>query len=691
MLISVVSFAQENNATKDTITKKPVQLDEVFIVGNQKTDPVFTSVSNNYDEQIVQPKNVADLFGNINGFSLIKRSNYAVDPMFRASQHEQLNVQYDGGVKAMHACPNRMDPITTHIIPEEVSKIEIIKGPFSVRYGATFGGIINMVTQKPNPDNYGLHGTVNAGYESNGGSYVGMVQLQQVKESYDIVGTFGYRDYGDYEDGNGTEVPSSFRSTDYGVKVGYNINDNQRLQAQWRQSFGRDVDHAGLPMDTGYDDSSILSLDYKLTSSKKWLNSLTAKAYYSYVDHLMTNHNRPAFARADAASGVDAITAGGKLELNMQLDDKLQLYSGVDGLHLARDGKRTRIVKVNMMGMPLETPMVFYDKVWQDSYIDDFGIFSEAKWYANQSTIFTAGIRVDQVISDIQDPEEDFAAMYDLDKRTETNVSGTVSVKKLVSDKFTLEAAYGRGVRSANMIERYINHFAVGKDPYEYIGNPNLDAEVNNQFEIGFKGFEPLENGFNTFSYATSFYYSSFENYIVPIIDETLTRKYMPTMQPVHPKVFRNLDEAYKTGFEMMGKLDFLNNYFLKTELAYVYTKNKDLGESLPLNPPFNATFTLGLDKEKYWFNAQYNVTSKQDHLSESFGEIETDGYETLDIRLGFRPYKGITLGVAALNVFDEAYTNHLNFAFSGQEDFANGVRINDPGRNLTAFLQYKF
>lgn len=690
MLTCMLSYSQGHIQIKDSINKKPVQLDEVLILGNVKEDPILTTVYNNYEEKIVQPKNVGDLFDNINGFSVIKRGSYAMDPSFRAAQYEQLNVQYDGGTKAMHACPNRMDPITTHIIPEEIAKIEVIKGPFSVRYGASFGGIINMVTQKPNSTNSHLHGKTSVGLESNGSSYITNFQLFQINDNYDIVGNFGYRDYGDYKDGNDTKIPSSFRSTDYGIKLGYNFNDNQRLQIQWRQSFGRNVDHAGLPMDTEYDDSSIFSLDYKLNSNKNWLNNLTTKLYFSYVDHLMTNHLRPAYEITDAVSGVEATTAGGKLELNIQLGDKIQVFSGVDILHIARDGERTRTVKMNMMGMPLNPPLVFHDKVWQDSYIDDFGVFSEAKWYANQSTIFTAGIRVDQVISDIKDPEADFAAMYDLDKRTETNLSGTISVKKLVSEKFTLEAAYGRGVRSANMIERYINHFTVGQDPYEYIGNPNLNAEVNNQFEVGFKGFEPLENGFDKFSYATSFYYSSFENYIVPIIDETLTRKYMPTLEPIHPKVFRNLDEAYKTGFEIMGKLDFLNDYFFKTELAYVYTKNKDLKESLPLNPPFRASFSLGLDKGKYWLNAQYNLTSKQNHISKSFGETNTNGYETLDIRLGFRPYKEFTIGFAALNALNVTYNNHLNFSYNGQADF-DRVPITEPGRNLTAFLQYKF
>ncbi|WP_298238420.1 TonB-dependent receptor [uncultured Algibacter sp.] len=685
-LISAISFSQEkNDKAKDTITQKRVRLDEVLITGNVKTDPVLTSISNNYVEKVVQPKNVADLFNEINGFSVIKRGNYAIDPSFRASQYEQLNIQYDGGTKAMHACPNRMDPITTHIIPEEISRIEIIKGPYTVRYGATFGGIINMVTHKPDYLGRGFQGKVSSGFESNGNSFVNMVQLQYIEDKYDVVGNAGYRDFGNYEDGSGTEIPSSFKSTDYGLRLGYNFTENERLQVHWRQSFGRDVLHAGLPMDTDYDNSSILSLDYKISDLGKTIKSLTAKAYYSYVGHLMTNYQRPSFMKMEASSAVEATTVGGKLELNWQPINKLNLFSGFDAMHIARDGNRTRLVKI-MNGNPLPMPMMFIDKVWQDSYVDDFGVFTEAKWSVSQSTILTAGLRYDMVLSNIKDPEVNFAAMYNLKKRTENNVSGTISVKKLVSNNFTLEAAYGRGVRSANMIERYINHFTVGQDSYEYIGNPDLDAEVNNQFEIGFKGRSNL----NSFKYAASFYYAAFENYIVAVVDENLSRKYMPMAEPKHPKVFKNLDEAYKTGFEAMTQIDFLEDFYFKTELAYVYTKNKDLNESLPLTAPFTTKFSLGLEKETYWANVQYNLTSKQDNISRSFGETKTDSYQTLDIRLGVKPFINVTFGVAALNVFDEAYNNHLNFSFTNQAEFGR-IPITDPGRNLTAFLQYKF
>ncbi len=690
ILLFNVSFSQEkSDIVKDTIAKSKVQLDEVIVVGIAKTDPIHTIVSSNYEDKVVQPKNVADLFNEINGFSVIKRGNYAIDPTFRASQYEQLNIQYDGGTKAVHACPNRMDPITTHIIPEEIAKIEIVKGPYTVRYGATFGGVINMVTKKPNTEDYGFHGKFSGGYESNGGSFVTMLHLQQIEEKYDIVGNIGYRDFGNYEDGDGTEIPSSFSSTDYGVKIGYNISDDQRLQAHWRQSFGRDVLHAALPMDTEFDDSSILSLDYKISNLGGIFTSFTAKAYYSYVDHLMTNFDRPNFMMVEASSPVDATTIGGKLELTWKPAEKIQIFTGVDGMHIGRDGERTRVIKI-MNGNPLPMPMTKVDKIWQDSYITDLGLFTEAKLFVNNSTVFTAGLRYDNVTSDIQDPEDDFAALYDLEKRTEHNLSGTVSVKKIVSENFTLEAAYGRGVRSANMTERFINHFTVGSDPYEYVGNPDLDAEINNQFEIGFKGIEKLGNSFNKVSYSTSFYYSSFENYIVGVVDQSINRKFMPMLEPRKAKVFRNLDDAYKTGFELMGKLDFLNDFYFKTELAYVYAKNKDLGESLPLSPPFTTKLSLGLEKENYWINARFNVTSKQRNIAASFGETETDGYQTLDIRLGVKPIKNVIIGIAAINVFDETYHDHLNFSFKNQVGLG-AVPIPEPGRNLTAFLQYKF
>lgn len=109
-----------------------------------------------------------------------------------------------------------------------------------------------------------------------------------------------------------------------------------------------------------------------------------------------------------------------------------------------------------------------------------------------------------------------------------------------------------------------------------------------------------MTGGFDLFSYSSSFYYSKYQNYIMGVIDVNLTRKFNPSQDPIHPKVIRNIDDAYKTGFESMVNFDFLKHYFFKTEVAYVHTKNQDFNESLPLSPPFTTKVSAGFNKEKY-------------------------------------------------------------------------------------------
>src|SRR5210317_1949094 len=92
-LTYVISYSQEvSEREQDTIHEKIVEIDEVIVIGNSKKDPILTTVNNYFEQEVIQPKNVAGLFENINGFSTIKRGNYAIDPTFRAAQYEQLNV-----------------------------------------------------------------------------------------------------------------------------------------------------------------------------------------------------------------------------------------------------------------------------------------------------------------------------------------------------------------------------------------------------------------------------------------------------------------------------------------------------------------------------------------------------------------------------------------------------------------------
>ena len=329
-----------------SLTQSQIELNEILVKANPLEDISQSVVINDASKRISQPRSVGHLFKEIQGFGIVKKGAYASEPVFRSFKYEQLNVQYDGGFKILNACPNRMDPITTHVIPEEIEKIEIVKGPFTVRFGQNFGGIINLVSKNPIKENKGIQGSVEGGYETNGGNLVSGASLLYVGDNFDVHFNGSYRKFGDYKDGNGIEVPSSFSTTDYSVKVGVNPSDNQRVQATWRQSFGKDIDHAGLPMDSPYDDSFLAGLDYKWNTISKKIENFQAKVFYSYVDHLMTNENRPNFKMVDAQSPVEVTTIGGKAELVLTPSKNTKIFTGIDANLVAREGSRTRIVKM---------------------------------------------------------------------------------------------------------------------------------------------------------------------------------------------------------------------------------------------------------------------------------------------------------------------------------------------------------
>ncbi len=118
-----------------------IQLNEILVSAHPLADIAQSEIVMDPMKRVSQPRSVGDLFKDIKGFGITKRGAYASEPVFRSFKYEQLNIQIDGGMKMVNACPNRMDPITTHIIPEEVEKIEIVKGPFTVRFGQNFGGL----------------------------------------------------------------------------------------------------------------------------------------------------------------------------------------------------------------------------------------------------------------------------------------------------------------------------------------------------------------------------------------------------------------------------------------------------------------------------------------------------------------------------------------------------------------------
>ena len=629
------------------------------------------------------PKNIGDIFKDKAGFGIIKRGGYAMDPVFRSFKYEQLNLIYDGGLYISNACPNRMDPASVQMSPSEIDRIELVKGPYSVRYGQTMGALINIITNRPaSSDVFKINGELEGGYEVNGNGITGRGEITAVNKNYDLSIQGGAISFDDYKNGDGQTVPSSFSNYNYAAKLGLSLASNQRLQLNWRQSFGKDIKHASLPMDSPKDNSSIISVDYGARNLSEKLASINVKAYYTYVDHLMSNEDRPNFTMVSAESPVTSNTLGGRLEIGLNPSKKTTFFVGTDLRSVAKDGVRNRTVKI-MNGMPMNPPKEFTDLIWQDSWLFDVGLFAESNFLLDEKWNAQLGGRVDYVKSGANNPAPDFEALYgEITPRDEINFSLTGSINYNFGSNGLIQLSVGRGQRAAELLERYINHFTVGMDAYEYIGNPDLNSEVNNQVDLTIKNI----NG--KLFWSANVFYSYMHNYITAIVDETIPRKYMPGTEPLYTKRFVNIDKAWQTGFDMEIGYNFTKAFSGSIGSYYTNAENVDFDEPLSEIPPLTGIVAFKYAKEKYWTEFRGRLVAKQDRVATSFDEATSPGFNVFDLMGGYSPMKNIAINLALKNIFNANYYEHLSRPYNNQRE--TGM-FYEPGRSFRIGLTVKF
>ena len=688
---SAMLYSQENNdpeVIKDSL--KITYLDEIILIENPLKNISHSVIAIDEAKKNSQPRTATDLFKDIPGFSIQKRSAIASEPSLRAFKYEQMNIKYDAGGKYVHACPNRMDPITAHIIPEEVRKIEVIKGPFTTRYGQTFGGIVNIVTTPEIHTDNGLFGEIQSGFETNGNNSASRAELQYVKNKFNLTVNGEYREYGDYKDGNGVETPSGFITKSYSAKAGYNFTDNQTIRLDWRQKFGDQIIHTGLPMDSPFDDSYSLGLDYKWKSVSENIKNISFKSYYTFVDHLMTNgfdldDPRPNYPATDARTPVTSNSYGGRFEIELQPNEKSNVFYGLDLDNIYREGKKSVTANINPnTGEPFAIPTTTIAEVWQDATTTDFGTFTEINYLINSNLAITAGARMDYVTAKIESPDPGFLAIYgNVSDKTDVTVAGHAGLK-INKKGWNSQLSFGRGVRTASMLERYIYRFEIGSDSRQYIGNPDLKPEVNYQTEWS------ISKKMKQFTIGTSAFFSYMDNYITGVLRPSLTGgTSCGGAAPMAPKQFLNVN-AYQYGFEAFVNWKIIENLSFNTNISYTKARNLSLKEPLAQVFPMAIRNELKFEKTKYWLSLRTEIVADQNDFAPSFAETATPGYEVFDFRIGYKPLKNVTLGGTILNIFDEGYYSHLSFSFKNA-DLNNGYRIHEPGRNFSFFAKYNF
>ena len=229
-------------------------------------------------------RDAGEYLRNVPNVSSIRKGGTNLDPVVRGFRFSQLNVQVNRGMKIEGGCPNRMDPATSHVEMDDIDEIEVIKGPYALRYGPSVGGVINLITARPTEhQTFDIHVKAIKGFESNWNGQKEHLAISGGNQKAFFLFSGNNKEYGDYKAGNGEVINSDFRKYDYKGQVGAKPFRNHLILFSWDEIRGRNVKYPALSMDERTDDTRLLSLDYEIKELSKSIKSVTLKLYNSIL------------------------------------------------------------------------------------------------------------------------------------------------------------------------------------------------------------------------------------------------------------------------------------------------------------------------------------------------------------------------------------------------------------------------
>jgi iron complex outermembrane receptor protein len=645
-----------------------------------------TRLSDVSGEEVKSADLAEALTRNVSGISLVRRSGIANDVILRGQKKDNINILIDNA-KIYGACPNRMDPPTSHVLTNTIDSIEIIEGPYDVENFGTLSGAVKVTTLQPTE---GLNGEISL----NIGSFSYLKAAATVSggnDKFRFLLSASNESSAQYEDGDGNtfadqidnanpttnpmmdpRYKDEYRDIDaydksaFLGKVYFNLTENQELLVSYTANRSDDVLYPSSPMDALFDDSNILNIEYSAKNLARFSKSLDVQYYRSDVEHPMSNFYRIASGPDSAnelisylttdTQGVkikDSFDIGSSSELTLGIDASLRNWDG------AYEGKGTRA-------------MVTGNKSIDDVDTENTGVFAEIdNSYSNVN--IKIGMRYD---------DTSITPAGTLGQQS--NKYNGVGANIFTNFQADANTRYFAGVGSASRVPDARELYFYSPMMVE-IGTPTLDKTTNTQVDIGF------EKTYSRFNVKTKLFYSWLDDYIYFNADKGTG------MAPTG-NAFENID-ATLYGFDISGAYFATDEVYVDFGLAYQRGKkdkaldgqtDTDLAEV----PPMKANIALNYDySNRNTASISLVAADAWDNFDSDNGEQYISGYGIVNLKVRHYLTQSFELTAGIDNIMDKTYavTNtykDLTLIATGTGDV---ILMNEPGRYLYVNGTYRF
>jgi outer membrane receptor protein involved in Fe transport len=588
---------------------------------------------------------VAEGLAGAEGVSVARMGAWGARPVLRGLSGERVAVLVDGN-RVARACAFGMDQGLSTVDPASVERVEILTGPGSTLYGSgNIGGVINVVTRRPAVGVRPVSGEVRMKASSAvpGGTLGGTIWLATGAAS--VSGSLEATRHDDYRSPTGVVEGSGLRQTTGTVRAELAPKPDRRVSLQAQAYEGRDIGWPAMPGGVIPRQSRrSASLDYSRQLAGAVVDGVSGRVYVQRLDHEMRvpmTMGEGAMAMTQTTTQIShAVTSGGRVQLRVLplALPGVHVDLGVEATHRAAEATRSTHREGGTM-----PPSTLTLHTWPAVRILDAGAFGQGEARVSERVTVVAGVRADHV-----------SRRADGWEATSDGVlTGNVGGRLELGRGLTARTSVGAGYRTPDPTELF--GLALRPDGFVYRGNPELGTERNRNLEVGLAletpGLAASVTGFR----------NEMRDLIAPVVvaDETVEGR------PV--RSYANVAEARLAGAS--GTVRWSAAPWLDVGGTASYTRGENLESGLPLAavPPLEGSVSLRVrpvqaagGSGRSWVEAVVSAASRQDRIAEQAGEIESPGYQLLDVRSGFSVGRATFLA-GVENVFDRAYRGHLD------------------------------
>jgi iron complex outermembrane receptor protein len=609
------------------------------------------------------------LSSSVPSIDMNRRSGIANDIYIRGQKRDNISVDVDG-TKIFGACPNRMDPPTSHIVTSQIEDIEVIEGPYDVENFGTLSGGLKITTKEPTKD---LSGEVTFGVGSwnyrkvgatvSGGNDFIRVLISGSSESSD-----------QYEDGDGNtlaeqtnlkattpfkyqsqyEDMEAYKKKSLMAKAYITVTDDQELRLSMTNNRSDDVLYPNSKMDAAYDYSNIYSIAYDVQNISDIYKNLNLKYYYSDVDHPMDTRYRNTAATNGWYRTNHLKTTMQGLKLKNSFDVYgYNLLFGLDGSRRTWEGKyyNTTVATGAVIPASISTSLTHTET-------ENMAAFAKVEKTFGDFDI-EAGARLD----DTEITPDDASKR----KRDYDAISANLLTTYNLNETNKIFLGVGQASRVPDPRELYL---------VSPSGNENLEQTTNTEVDLGYE----LNN--NMMNFKVKAFYSMLEDYIY--FNKTAN-------------TFNNID-ATVYGAELSTSIYATDAITVDMKASYKVGEkddvapgaDKDLADIAPLRGDIALNY-------EYMTNSvatlEVQASDKWDDFDADSGEQELDSWAIVNLKVKHAVNKNFDFTLGVNNLFDETYALSNTYAdlillSTGSTDT---MLLNEPGRYIYTNLTFKF